>query len=138
MNATLNLPMTQIEDLQEQHMGEWEGAPYDVCYEQIANGTSPPGGETHPEFTNRVVSAINQAQSLSEDPVIITCHGGFFRAFARAYGLTVYRFNNCHIYEYEPDPENAPLPWRIFQHDLDENGSIHRRPAEKFIDYCRY
>ncbi|MCB1783355.1 MAG: histidine phosphatase family protein [Alphaproteobacteria bacterium] len=132
INEVLGAPMYENPDLGEFHAGEWEGVPYEECNRIFYGWETPPGGETPDEFTNRIQRGKSHSLESYDGPVLIVCHGGVFRGFGRIYGLDVPGvFKNCHLYEFQPDPDNSVFPWRVWsygfdQEDFREESSVFR------------
>lgn len=119
LNQNLGVPAIEDADFAEMHAGDWEGIPYDTCHEMLHGWDDPPGGETHEEFFARIKRAKIKALSHTDQPVLIVCHGGVFRAFAKLYGIDSYGVRNCHLYEFEPagNPVTGDFPWRGWHYE---------------------
>ncbi len=79
------------EDLDEQHMGDWQGQTWDEIdqkYERIAHrfwvapaSVAPPGGESFTDLVNRTRRAIDRMlESHRGQTIIAVTHGGTIRA----------------------------------------------------------
>lgn len=122
INEGLGAPMHEDADLAEFHAGEWEGVPYDQCDGLLSGWVNPPGGETHVQFVDRIRRGKHNALSTHDAPVLLVCHGGVFRGFGKIYGLNVPGvFKNCHLYEFQPDPNNQAFPWRVWSYGFDQD-----------------
>lgn len=132
INEVLGVPMMEDPDLAELHAGDWEGVPWADCPDLLTGWPDPPGGEPFEEFMLRVKRGKNRHLEAHEGPVLIVCHGGVFRAFGKLYDLEVGSIiQNCHLYEFEPDPEGGSFPWRAWHYDL--NGAeVLRNVAKPF------
>jgi probable phosphoglycerate mutase len=123
INEALNVEMFEDPDLAEIHAGEWEGVRYDACRHFLDDWAQAPGGETPQEFFNRVKRGKSKALQRFNEPVLIVCHGGVMRAFGELYNMRVPgRFENAHLYEYQPKTMTAPtepiFPWRVHDYRL--------------------
>ena len=116
LNANLNLPMSQNPDLAEWHAGDWEGETYEKCRNLLIDWITPPNGETPEQFLKRTKDGINGALGKQNQPVMIVCHGGVFRAFCKFYDLESQGVENCILYEFKPDPTKTQFPWDIYEH----------------------
>ncbi len=131
LNTALNAPIHETKNLAEIHAGDWEGVSYDISYQPLVTGNNPPGGETYETFCLRVARGISHYMDSHDNPVLFVTHGGVFRAMGMFYGVTAYGFKNCHLYEFEPNPDSKTFPWIVWQYDIEGNTAI-RRPAELF------
>jgi len=77
---------------------------------------TPPNGEKALDFLARVQKAKNKALQKPNQPVMIVCHGGVFRAFGKLYGLESPGVENCTLYEFKPEPSKTQFPWDIWEH----------------------
>lgn len=133
INTHMNVPLHEDPDLAEIHAGQWEGKPFDQCGALLKDWEDPPDGENFETFAHRIRRGKNTALGRTTSPVLIVSHGGVFRAFGKIYGLDVPGlFINCHLYEFEPFLTCSDFPWRIWQHDEQEDGQILRRPSILF------
>ena len=130
INKNLNLPMIEDADYAEMHVGDWEGKSWDYCKEGFYGGHNPPNGETHQEFTDRIIRAKNKALSLEKTPPLIVCHGGVFRNFSSIYALNAINTNNCHLHEFTPVSKNGSFPWNAQNFHFDEK--LISSPADGF------
>lgn len=121
INEVLKAPLHEDPDLAELHAGDWEGVPYAQCNRIFSTWEDPPNGETFAAFTARVRRAKTRALENHDGPVLIVCHGGVMRGLGRMYGLDVPgMFKNCHLYEFQPAPEKARFPWRVWSYGFDQ------------------
>ena len=130
INTNLNLPMIEDEDYAEMHAGDWEGAPWEDCTGMFDDWQDPPGGETSTDFIDRVRRAKNKALAREEEPALIVCHGGVFRAFAKLYEIDIWGVENCQLHEFLPHPKNGAFPWRALHYTLDDR--LNRRLSQSF------
>ncbi len=79
INAALNLPITEIDALQECNFGVMEGTKRtgESFSSKWRDGHTPEDAETYPEFTARVFTALNQVLSHDGLPLIVA-HGAVF------------------------------------------------------------
>ncbi len=122
INSVMNLGITKQPGLEEHHIGELEGQPWDVVLPYFQGHMDPPGGETMKDFESRVREGINKV--LAEDldgPPLIVAHGGLFHAFSRIYAREFSSVPNCLIHHFDPYPDHAPFPWQIFEFHVSEN-----------------
>lgn len=127
INEALNLPMIEDQDIAEHYCGDWEGKPYAECESMLTGWDTPPNGESFDEFCLRIKRSKNNIlNSQSSILPLIVCHGGVFRAFGRIYGLnTPGVFKNCHLYEFEPNPEDTKFPWKVWSYS-DEHAQVRQ------------
>jgi len=119
INEALNAPMHEDPDLAEIYAGDWEGATYEVIAEMFDGWPDVPNGESHIDFFQRVKQGKTRALNRFNDPVLIVCHGGVMRAFGEIHGIpTPGKFQNAHLYEFVPKPENPKFPWAIYDYRL--------------------
>jgi len=98
--AGLGVPLTQVDDLRELSLGDWEGRtveeiralPGDPYEQWVRDPPSclPPGAEPLPEVQARVVSAMADiaAAHPNGQQVLVVCHGGVISAYlAHCLGL---------------------------------------------------
>lgn len=130
INTTLQIPSYEDPDLAELHAGGLEGAPYSQCRPMLDGWTDPPGGETFEFFFERIARAKTKAFTAHPDkPVLIVCHGGVFRGFAKLYGLDIWGVRNCELHEFIPNP-STDFPW--LAHRLEYSAGILKTPSESF------
>lgn len=119
INEALKVEMFEDKDLAEIHAGEWEGVKYDACRHFLDDWAQAPGGETPEEFFERVKRGKTAAIQRFNEPVLIVCHGGVMRAFGELYKLRIPgRFENAHLYEFNPADQNQNFPWQIYDYRL--------------------
>lgn len=134
INEFLNVDMHEDPDFAELHAGDWEGASYDDCHDLLFSWAEPPNGETFAQFFERLKRGKNVHLQKHDNPVLIVCHGGVFRAFGKMYGLNMLGVKNCQLFEFEPDTTASPFPWRAWQYALNEDGQIERQKAAVYHD----
>ncbi len=121
INKAVNVEMFEDANLAEIHAGVLEGAPYDQCEELFNSWPSVKGGEDPKDFFKRITLGKSKAIERFNDPVLIVCHGGVMRAFGEIHSVeTPGRFENAHLYEFTPNPENTIFPWHVFDYRLCE------------------
>ena len=119
INEALGVDMHEDPDLAEIHAGEWEGVKYDACRHFLDDWAQAPGGETPDEFFERVKQGKTRALQGFNEPVLIVCHGGVMRAFGELYNLRIPgRFENAHLYEFNPATESENFPWQVYDYRL--------------------
>lgn len=119
INEALGVEMIEDPDLAEIHAGEWEGVKYDACLHFLDDWAQAPGGETPEEFFNRVKRGKSRALQRFNEPVLIVCHGGVMRAFGELYNLRIPgRFENAHLYEFNPGSPDQQFPWQVYDYRL--------------------
>ncbi len=111
--ATMQKPITIIDDLKECHWGAKEGQPVDerVFFEQWIAGDTPEGAEAAYDFDARVRSALKHALGLSES-VLIVAHGGVYCSIQRALSMSLVNIRNCAPVYHRP-PEHPSHPWLV-------------------------
>jgi broad specificity phosphatase PhoE len=124
INMNLGLPIMEDPDFAEIHVGELEGRTWDECHHYLGHGgrdwIDAPGGETFKGFMNRIMRAKQKVlEAQSHGPVLIVSHGGVFRAVWKLYGVNMEGVRNCHLHEFEPEPDLTPLPWRVHAYDYE-------------------
>ena len=100
-------PVHYLDELQEVNFGHWENQPWDTiprvdldAWAADVTGFQFPGGESVPEFVDRVRAALNQ---LPKQCIVVT-HGGVIRA-AHHWCLNMPRTHAFTV----PVPYAAPL-----------------------------
>ena len=81
------------QDLREIDVGDWTGRAIDDiraededAYQGWRAGISaPPGGETWPNFVDRVTGVVEAEQRVACQNLLIVCHGGVIRAILQRY-----------------------------------------------------
>ncbi len=132
LNEVLGVPIHEARDFSEMHVGTFEGASYEECGPLFEHGLDPEGGESHIDFISRVRHALSHALAIPDRSVLIVCHGGVLGALGKIYGIRVkHFFQNCHLYEFEPNSEHVKFPWHVWQYDQTGNDgqTIIRNPA---------
>ncbi|MCC7305463.1 MAG: histidine phosphatase family protein [Alphaproteobacteria bacterium] len=128
INKNLDLPMTEERDFAEIHVGELEGARWEdcICFDEWRD---PPGGETFPQFFERIRRAKKKALENKKGPVLIVCHGGVFKALWKMHGINMDGVRNCHLHEFMPAPDRKPFPWLTHFYDYNDG------PIKSEADY---
>lgn len=137
LNETLGVPIHEERDLSEMHVGTFEGVAYEDCGPLFEHGLDPEGGESHMHFIARIRRALSHALAMQHRSVLIVSHGGVLAALGKIYGIRVkHVFQNCHLYEFEPDSEHERFPWQVWQYDQTGNDgqTIIRNPAMLYHD----
>ncbi len=132
LNQVLGVPIQEDRDLSEMHVGSFEGVAYEDCGPLFEDGLDPEGGESHIDFISRIKRAMSHALAVHDRSVLFVCHGGVLGALGKIYGIRVkHFFQNCHLYEFEPDSEHVKFPWHVWQYDQAGNNgqTIIRNPA---------
>lgn len=116
-------------------MGDWAGQSYDAVEGSRSSHSNPPNGEHHKDFFSRVQKGITNILDTYNSPVLIVSHGGVFRALGGIYGLTLsYTTKNCHLYEFQPNPDKTPFPWDVYSYAYDEDMQNITRLKETLYD----
>jgi probable phosphoglycerate mutase len=130
LNETWRLAPVELADLREHDMGDWDGLPWDDVFPHLENGHSPPGGESEAAFASRVKSALSDILAIAPaHPPVIVAHGGLFNAIGFMYSYAMSHVQNCHLHYFEPHPDHALFPWRVFTFDI-EGDRLVKRPAQ--------
>jgi broad specificity phosphatase PhoE len=128
INQALNLAIHEIDDLREHIVGDWEGAKWDEIKPRLLAGETPPNGESRSDYAERVKKTLHGILPHHDSPVMIVAHGGTFAALAHLHGFDFGHIPNCHLHYFEPHPDNAAFPWKIWQYDP-EGGTLIKRKA---------
>lgn len=94
----MNCSKEELREIQEWHLGAWEGKPRGT-FDQVYRTICPPGGESWAQFRERVVQAINIGLAKSDCPLFVA-HGGVFRALIDVLGIEHARLNNCDVVKF--------------------------------------
>ncbi len=135
LNEVLGVPIHEECDFSEMHVGAFEGVSYEECGPLFEHGLDPEGGESHIDFISRIRRAMSHALAVHDRSVLIVSHGGVLGALGKIYGIRVkHFFQNCHLYEFEPDSEHVKFPWKVWQYDqTGKDGQIIiRNPASLY------
>lgn len=135
LNLTLKLPTAERTDLREHDMGEWEGVAWDITGPLLDSGQSPPGGENHSVFAQRIQSALTDILNNGHDLPIVVAHGGLFHAIGFMYEYGMSEVQNCHLHLFEPYPSYDLFPWRVWTFDP-EGGELVKRPAPFCVSHA--
>ncbi len=130
LNENLNLPMMECASMTERCFGDWQGIPLETMRERRDAGLEPPNGEISEVFEKRVINGLEEILKLPDEPVLIVTHGGVFGALTGYYKCKIELVKNCHLYEFVPSTEKSPFPWKIWSHQVSEEGSASRMPVE--------
>ncbi|MCK5374633.1 MAG: histidine phosphatase family protein [Alphaproteobacteria bacterium] len=137
INEVLNISMHEETDLAELYAGDWEGQPVDICKSAFATRTNAPNGESFDEFEARIQCGINKVLKTFESPVLIVSHGGVFRAFGGIYKLSVLgTFENCHLYEFQPNLKENVFPWDVYSYNYDVEQKEVSHAKEEIYGMC--
>lgn len=122
--AHTDLEVKPLPDLQEMHIGEWEGLSFKALQEEHGlfdalkdPDYQPPGGESLNEVADRVCKAMTSVSSRhgADETVLIVSHGvAMGTALARFLDQRVeqwrdYHFDNCSLTEILVSPEPQVL-----------------------------
>lgn len=125
INEVLDAQMHEEPNIAEIHSGDWEGKPWAECEELLDGWPTPPNGETFTQFCSRLRQGKNEHLKRHDAPVLFVCHGGVFRGLGGIYGLnTPGVFRNCHLYEFQPQPDNSHFPWLVWHYDYVDGALI--------------
>ena len=119
-------PMAMEPDLQEQHLGDWQGLAHAAlppllrlpahAFWPLAGEERPPGGESMAEVIARVGAAMERlAERHGEADVVVVSHGGAIRA-AVAHALGITADNALHLSVQNlalTRLERHPAAWRV-------------------------
>ncbi len=140
INEVLNVPMHEEPDIAEIHSGDWEGRPWAECEDLLDGWPTPPNGETFDEFAERLRKGKKLHIEQHDGPVLLVCHGGVMRGFGAIYGLnTPGIFENCHLHEFHPDPENTHFPWQVWNYRytdqlMREESTVYKNSKRHYAD----
>lgn len=119
INTYLKLPVTIVENLEEHHVGEWEGQPWSMIGPRMKTGEAPPGGETYQQYADRVSKALTPVLSETyETPPMIVAHGGTFHSIGRMYNWKITETKNCHLHRFTPYPEHKKFPFQVWEYNV--------------------
>ena len=122
VNEALGLEMHSRVDLREHDLGEWEGVKWDLIEPLLHSNMVPKGGENKTMFNNRIQKIITDILEPETRVPIIVAHGGLFFAICALYEHSERpEVGNCHLHYFEPAPNYARFPWRVWQHDIEAN-----------------
>lgn len=133
VNKNLKLEMFERHDLREHDLGEWDGQPWHEVLPLLENKQTPKNGESEIQFATRIQSSITEILEITskpEDntPPMIVAHGGLFHALGFLYEYGISPVQNCHLHHFEPHPENALFPWRVWHFDI-KGDTLLKQPA---------
>ena len=119
INTHLKLPLTVLENLEEHHVGEWEGQPWSEIGPKMKSGIAPPNGESYEQYAMRVARTLTPVLNQTyESPPMIVAHGGTFHAIGRMYGWKITETKNCHLHRFDPHPDHAPFPFQVWEYNV--------------------
>lgn len=128
VNAKLNLAMTEIDDLREHMMGDWEGKDWTVIRPHIMADERAPNGESRTDFSKRIKRVLDEILAIDpETPPLIVAHGGTFHAIGKLYEWKFGAMQNCHLHLFSPDGTAQSIPWELFQFDISNDQLIQQR-----------
>lgn len=124
LNAALNIPVLEDNELREHMMGEWEKLPWSVTLPHLIADDKPKGGESSTEYAARVRAALDRnLKAHASERVLFVAHGGTFHSFQRFYGQSRNVFiPNATLHAFDPEPAHGPMPWRISMHHWQDDG----------------
>jgi broad specificity phosphatase PhoE len=124
INAHLNLPMTEIFDLREHMLGEWENQDWDIIRPLMKSGVKPEGGESRAEFAQRIGNTFADLFLQKMDgPPMIVAHGGTFHALADFHGFDFGHVENCTLHRFDPQDGEHPFPWEVWEFKISESAA---------------
>lgn len=125
----LDLEFKEHEDLREHRLGDWNGLSWTEVLPKLEARETPPNGETEKTFVTRVRSAFTTIlEDCKDGTPLIVAHGGVFHALGFMYEYALTPIQNCHLHYFEPDYNQEPFPWRVWQYDIDRDG-VYRKSA---------
>lgn len=103
INGDFSLDLIESADFDEQFLGEWEGADWDLAAELFLSGEDPPNGETYRDFHARIINGLKalseRVPETGEMPLIIS-HGGVWMALHKICGSEPSGWpDNCDVYK---------------------------------------
>jgi broad specificity phosphatase PhoE len=109
---------------------------YEDCEELFNGWPIVDSAETPNEFFMRIKRGKTKALERFNDPILIVCHGGVMRAFSNIYGFnTPGRFQNAHLYEFNPIDGDHKFPWDVYDYRLcEESGELLKNRAEIYYE----
>ncbi len=95
------LPLIQIDEIQEWDIGAWEKVAFESIKADFLGDGEPPGtGETRKDFQARVQLGFNKCLYYP-GPVLMVSHGGVGLALQKFLGTSANKIENCipfHVY----------------------------------------
>lgn len=119
INTHLGLPMAVLNNLEEHHVGDWEGQPWSLIGQNMKDGITPPNGESYEDYAARVSKTLTPV--LNEHyptPPMIVAHGGTFHSIGRMYDWKMTGTKNCHLHRFDPYPEHAAFPFQVWEYNV--------------------
>ena len=104
--------LEQLDGLEEQSFGKWEGNSWVKVLSKLKLGATPPGGESRSRYAARVLKALrNVMKKDSDGPIpIIIGHGGTFFSIGYEFGFEVMHIDNCFICKYTFEDNSLTTP----------------------------
>lgn len=119
INTNLDIPMIEDPDIAEIHVGDFEGVPWEQCA-SFRDWIDPPNGETFQQFFDRIKRAKKKHLGSNNDPVLIVCHGGVFKALWKMHGRAMPGVKNCHLHEFTPAKPSPSFPFQTHVYEYTE------------------
>ncbi len=88
------IPLRELPDLREWHLGEWEGQTADDIPHLFTGTDDPPGGEKRLDFETRIAGVQSSLDSFIS-PVLLVAHGGVWNALMKSIGLSAIPIPRC-------------------------------------------
>lgn len=95
----LQVPITILNDLREQRLGDWEKAPWQDVPEFFTGEKDPPRGESKVELEARIRKGLQLALQ-NEGPVLLVSHGAVWYALQRVLGLSPEQPGSCAVFHF--------------------------------------
>lgn len=119
INEHLGLPLTILDNLEEHHVGAWEGQPWSVIGPKMKAGVAPPNGESYEQYAERVSKTLSPVLNAEyETPPMIVAHGGTFHSIGLMYQWKITETRNCHLHRFDPYPDHAPFPFQVWEYNV--------------------
>lgn len=90
------LPYEFLDELQEWHMGSWEGQTYQEVLTDFLGSGEPTGGESRQQFYARVEKGLQYALK-SPEPFLIVAHGGVWMVVQDLLKIPRFKIGNCQL-----------------------------------------
>lgn len=101
------LPIVTLPELNERHLGDWNGRPISETEDLLSNNVAPPGGESENEFIKRVHLVLSQIYHYRDERPLVVSSKGVGRALYTLMGgkgrLSV---ENCELLEFTRVTDN--------------------------------
>lgn len=99
INSVLNVPIITIDELKEWGLGDWTAQPVNSVPDFFTQPLSPPNGEPHQAFHDRVALGFNKVlqhcSTPATKPTLIVAHGMVWRALCVTLKLEQSKIPNC-------------------------------------------